>query len=88
MVGIAVSTAILPSLSRQVRTGDDLGAQATQNRGLELALLLTLPAAVGLGVLAQPILATLFQRGAFDAAATAATAPALTAYAAGLPRSC
>ncbi len=85
VVGIAVSTAILPALSRQVRTGDELGAQATQNRGLELALLLTLPAAVGLGVLAQPILETLFQRGAFGAAATAATAPALTAYAAGLP---
>src|SRR5215470_15338294 len=85
VVGIAVSTAILPSLSRQVRTGDDPGAQATQNRGLELALLLTLPAAVGLGVLARPILLTLFQRGAFDAVATAATAPALTAYAAGLP---
>ena len=85
VVGIAVGTAILPSLSRQVRTGDDAGAQATQNRGLELALLLTLPAAVGLGVLAHPILATLFQRGAFTAAATAATAPALTAYAAGLP---
>jgi putative peptidoglycan lipid II flippase len=85
VVGIAVSTAILPALSRQVRTGDELGAQASQNRGLELALLLTLPAAVGLGVLAHPILETLFQRGAFDAAATAATAPALTAYAAGLP---
>jgi len=85
VVGIAVSTAILPSLSRQMRTGDDLGAQATQNRGLELALLLTLPADVGLGVLAHPILETLFQRGAFDAAATAATAPALTAYAGGLP---
>ncbi|HXP75399.1 MAG TPA: murein biosynthesis integral membrane protein MurJ [Stellaceae bacterium] len=85
VVGIAVGTAILPTLSRQVRTGDDAGAQATQNRGLELALLLTLPAAVGLGVLAHPILETLFQRGAFDAAATAATAPALTAYAAGLP---
>jgi putative peptidoglycan lipid II flippase len=85
VVGIAVSTAILPSLSRQVRTGDEPGAQATQNRGLELALLLTLPAAVGLGVLAEPILLALFQRGAFDAAATAATAPALTAYSAGLP---
>ena len=85
VVGIAVGTAILPPLSRQVRTGDEAGAQATQNRGLELALLLTLPAAVGLGVLAHPILAALFQRGAFDAAATAATAPALAAYAAGLP---
>jgi putative peptidoglycan lipid II flippase len=40
---------------------------------------------VGLGVLAQPILAALFQRGAFDAAATAATAPTLTAYSVGLP---
>ena len=37
----------------------------TQNRGLELALLLTLPAAVGLGVPAWPIMAVLFQRGAF-----------------------
>jgi putative peptidoglycan lipid II flippase len=85
VVGIAVGTAILPALSRQVRTGDEAGAQSTQNRGLELALLLTLPAAIGLAVLAHPILATLFERGAFDAAATAATAPALTAYAAGLP---
>jgi putative peptidoglycan lipid II flippase len=48
-------------------------------------LLLTLPAAAGLIVLAQPILAALFQRGAFGPAATAATAAALTAYAAGLP---
>jgi len=85
VVGIAVGTATLPALSRQVRTGDDAGAQATQNRGLELALLLTLPAAMALGVLAHPILATLFERGAFNATATAATAPALAAYAAGLP---
>ena len=85
VVGIAVGTAILPPLSRQVRSGDAAGAAATQNRGVELALLLTLPAAAGLIVLAQPILAVLFQRGAFDPAATAATAAALIAYAAGLP---
>ena len=48
MVGIAVGTAILPPLSRQVRSGDEAGAQETQNRGLELAFLLTLPAAVAL----------------------------------------
>jgi putative peptidoglycan lipid II flippase len=58
---------------------------ATQNRGLELALLLTLPAAVALAVLAGPIFAVLFQRGAFSHADTAATAAALAAYAAGLP---
>lgn len=85
VVGIAVGTAILPSLSRQVRLGNEAAAQHTQNRGIELALLLTLPAAVALAVMAEPILAVLFQRGAFDAAATRATAPALAAYACGLP---
>ena len=85
VVGIAVGTAILPPLSRQLRLGEHDAAVATQNRGLELALLLTLPAAVALMVLAQPILAVLFQRGAFSPADTAATAAALAAYAAGLP---
>jgi putative peptidoglycan lipid II flippase len=85
VVGIAVGTAILPSLSRQVRLGDLGEAVATQNRGIEMALLLTLPAAVALAVLATPILAVLFQRGAFGASDTAATAAALAAYAAGLP---
>ena len=85
VVGIAVGTAILPPLSRQLRLGDHAGAVATQNRGLELALLLTLPAAVALAVLAQPIFIVLFQRGAFTPADTAATAAALAAYALGLP---
>jgi putative peptidoglycan lipid II flippase len=85
VVGIAVGTAILPPLSRQVRAGDTAAAMHTQNRGLELALLLTLPAAVALAVAATPILAVLFQRGAFGPAETHATAMALAAYAAGLP---
>src|SRR5579863_3012527 len=85
VVGIAVGTAILPPLSRQVRTGDNAGAADTQNRGLELALLLTLPASVALAVAAHPILAVLFQHGKFTAADAAATAPALAAYAFGLP---
>jgi putative peptidoglycan lipid II flippase len=85
VVGIAVSTAILPALSRQVRLGDDAGARHTQNRGLELALFLTLPSAVGLGVAAWPIMTVLFQRGAFGPVEANATASALAAYAAGLP---
>ena len=85
VVGIAVGTAILPPLSRQIRMGEHDAAAETQNRGLELALLLTLPAAVALAVLAWPILEVLFQRGAFSRADTAATAAALAAYAAGLP---
>ena len=85
VVGYAVGTAILPPLSRHVRLGDNAGAIETQNRGLELAFLLTLPAAVALGVAALPILEVLFQRGAFGPAEAQATAGALTAYAAGLP---
>jgi len=85
VVGIAVSTAILPPLSRQVHSGDRAGALATQNRGVELALLLTLPAAAALVALAHPILAVLFERGAFGPTEAAATAAALAAYAAGLP---
>jgi putative peptidoglycan lipid II flippase len=85
VVGFAVGTAILPPLSRQVRLGDHAGALETQNRGLELAFLLTLPAAVALGVAARPILEVLFERGAFGPIETAATAAALAAYAAGLP---
>jgi putative peptidoglycan lipid II flippase len=85
VVGFAVGTAILPALARQVRLGDASGANETQNRGLELAFLLTLPAAVALGVAARPILEVLFERGAFGPADVAATSGALTAYAAGLP---
>jgi putative peptidoglycan lipid II flippase len=68
-----------------VRLGDDEGAKQTQNRGLELALFLTVPAAVGLGVAAWPIMTVLFQRGAFGPVEANATAAALAAYAAGLP---
>ncbi len=85
VVGIAVATAILPPLSRQVRGGDTAGAIATQNRGVELALLLTLPAATALALLALPILEVLFQRGAFGPREAAATASALIAYSIGLP---
>jgi putative peptidoglycan lipid II flippase len=85
VVGIAVGTAILPPLSRHVRAGEEEEAQRTQNRGVELALLLTLPAAVALAIAAEPILAVLFQRGAFGPEDTRQTAGVLAAYAAGLP---
>lgn len=85
VIGIAVGTAILPTVSRQVRTGDDRAANETQNRGLELALLLTLPAAIALAVAALPILMVLFQHGRFSVTDARATAPALAAYAGGLP---
>jgi putative peptidoglycan lipid II flippase len=85
VIGIAVGTAILPTLSRRLQAGDEEGAITTQNRGLELALLLTLPAAAALSVIAEPIFAVLFQHGKFDAASAQGSAGALAAYAWGLP---
>lgn len=85
VVGIAVGTALLPMISRLLEAGDDDGANRAQNRGAEFALLLTLPAAVALIVIPEPIVQVLFERGAFDAEASRATAGALLAYAVGLP---
>jgi putative peptidoglycan lipid II flippase len=85
VVAVAVATVILPRLSREIRNGAEAAALHTQNRGLELALLLTLPAAVALVMAAHPILAVLFQRGAFGPRAVNEVSPALMAYAAGLP---
>lgn len=85
VVGVAVGTALLPLLSRQVRAGEHDAALHSQNRALEFALLLTLPAAVALFVIADPIITVLFQRGAFAQEQTVATAAALAVYALGLP---
>jgi putative peptidoglycan lipid II flippase len=85
VIGTAVGTALLPTLARQVRTGEAARAAATQNRAIELALLLALPAAAALVAAAQPIVSVLFERGAFGAEASAATASALAAYGVGLP---
>jgi putative peptidoglycan lipid II flippase len=85
VVGVAVGTALLPLLARQLKAGEDKAAQNSQNRGLEFALLLTLPAAAACLVIPEEIIRVLFERGAFGADATAATASALFAYATGLP---
>ncbi len=85
VVGIAIGTALLPILARQIRNGEAQAAMHNQNRALEVALLLTLPAAVALTALAYPIVSVLFERGAFGGAEVAATAAALAAYAIGLP---
>ena len=85
VVGVAVATAILPTLSRHIRKGEDSAALHTQNRGLELALLLTLPAAIALLLESHAILHVLFQRGHFGPHQVAEVAPTLSAYAFGLP---
>jgi putative peptidoglycan lipid II flippase len=84
-IGVAVGTALLPMLSRQVRAGSAAEAHATLNRALEYALFLSLPAAFGLLVAARPIMFVLFGRGAFDETAVRLSAECLAAYAVGLP---
>lgn len=85
VIGIAISTALLPTLAAQLSGGQALAAHRSMNRGLEITLALCVPAAVALAVLAQPIMAVLFQRGAFTAADAQGAAWVLVVYAAGLP---
>ncbi|MGB0749642.1 MAG: murein biosynthesis integral membrane protein MurJ [Magnetospiraceae bacterium] len=85
VVGVAVGTALLPVLSRHLAAGDGAAAMNSQNRSLEFALLLTVPAAVALAIIADPVVRVLFQRVNFGPEETAATAAALAAYAVGLP---
>ncbi|HEX9461071.1 MAG TPA: murein biosynthesis integral membrane protein MurJ [Alphaproteobacteria bacterium] len=85
VIGIAIGTALLPQLARHARRGEEQAALASLNRGLEMALLLALPATAALLVIARPIIIGLFQRGAFGPVETTATAAALIAYAIGLP---
>ncbi|HEY8537030.1 MAG TPA: murein biosynthesis integral membrane protein MurJ, partial [Vicinamibacterales bacterium] len=82
--GVAIATASLPAVSRRAAESDFAGMRATVSSAIALALALTVPATVGLIVLANPIVALLFERGEFTAADTAATAAALTCYAVGL----
>jgi putative peptidoglycan lipid II flippase len=85
VVGVAVGTALLPMLSRSLRAGQDDVAMDHQNRAIEVSLLFTLPAAAALMVIAGPIIAVLFEHGAFGPNETRATAAALAAFALGLP---
>ena len=85
VVGAAVGVALLPLLSRQLRAGDTDAARDSQNRAIEFAMLLTVPATAALLIIADPVVTVLFQRGAFDAADAAATGAALAAFALGLP---
>jgi putative peptidoglycan lipid II flippase len=85
LIGIALGTVLLPTISRLLGAGDEAGAMETQNRGMEIALLLTLPATVGLVFCGEPIAAALFGYGRYTALDTANTAQALAAFSVGLP---
>ena len=85
VIGIAIGTALLPTLSRTLRDQPGAHALHDQNRAVEFGLYLGLPAAVALGVIPGPILAVLYERGAFTPEVTHFVAYALAAYALSIP---
>ncbi|MCK5551112.1 MAG: murein biosynthesis integral membrane protein MurJ, partial [Hyphomicrobiaceae bacterium] len=85
IVGIAIGIVLLPSVARHLRAENHEAVMESQNRSLEFAMLLTVPAAIALAVVPGPIVAGLFERGAFTAADTLPTAYALGIFALGLP---
>jgi putative peptidoglycan lipid II flippase len=85
LIGIGLGTVLLPTISRQLGRGEELQAMETQNRGMELALFLTLPATVALIVCSMPIVGALFQHGKFSAQDSLFTAQSLAAFSIGLP---
>jgi putative peptidoglycan lipid II flippase len=83
--GVALSTVILPNLSRKFAAQNPQAFSHTLDWAMRLAVIITLPAALGLAVLATPILITLFQYQAFQVSDVEMSALSLSAYAAGLP---
>jgi len=83
--GIALATVILPNLSRKHAQNNPEEFSETLDWALRLAMMITLPAAVGLVVMAAPILITLFQYEAFQADDVMMSSLSLVAYAVGLP---
>ena len=82
--GVAVGTVTLPLVSRTAALGDMAGFRSALAHAIRLVTLLTIPAAVGLILLARPIISVIYEHGRFTSAATVQTAAALQFYAIGL----
>ncbi len=83
--GLAFATAVLPVMARLMARGERAEFIGAFSHALRSVLLITVPAAVGLIVLRRPIIALIFQRGAFGPESAAATAWVLLWYSLGLP---
>ena len=84
LLGVALGTILLPSLSRLHSDRNGAEFSSLLDWGLRLTLLLTLPAALSLAILAVPLISTLFMHGAFSASDVMQTRLALLAYSVGL----
>jgi len=85
LFAVAVTTVIFPLISRYASLGDWTGMATAYGKGMRLILVMNIPAAAGLALLATPIVRLLFQRGEFSASDTALTMPVVAVYALGLP---
>ncbi len=84
ILGVALGAILLPSLSKCHADNNTAEYSKLLDWGLRLTVMLTLPAALALGMIAVPLLATFFQRGAFDAHDVLMTSYALVGYSVGL----
>ncbi len=82
--GVAVATVTLPLVSRSAAVGNTAEFRSALAHSIRLVLLLTIPAAIGLIILAEPIIRLIYQHGRFTPEATRQTAAALRFYAIGL----
>src|SRR5437868_1047674 len=82
--GVAIGTVTLPLVSKHAALGNTAEFRAILARGMRLAFLLTIPSAIGLAMLASPIISVIYQHGRFTAEMTRQTAGALEFYAVGL----
>jgi putative peptidoglycan lipid II flippase len=82
--GVAIATAVLPTLSEQAARRDPQALRETLSFALRLATFVSVPAAVGLFILSEPIVRVLYERGRFGPVDTAGTAAAVAMYAVGI----
>ena len=85
IIGVAIGTALLPVLSHHIKSGEQEQANTQLNRALELSIAMSCASMIGLILLAEPIIQTLFEHGAFNSDDTIHTARALIVFAIGLP---
>jgi putative peptidoglycan lipid II flippase len=85
IAGIAIGTVSLPELSKKIKTGNILQAMSVQNKSIELCLLLSIPACLGIIIASQQITSALFGYGSFLEADVIITAQALKYFGFGIP---
>ena len=85
LIGVALGTILLPTLSKQIIKNEKTKALYTQNRAIEFSLILAIPASIAIFIIADPIIGSFFQRGEFSQTDKILSARALQAYAVGVP---